>query len=246
MALTDNLVSYFKMDEASGTRADSHGSNSLADVNTVGAATAKLGTNAAAFVAASSERLEDTSLSGGATNEITVSLWHKGTVFTSSPGLFVFAPASTGTRDDMSLRIGSGFIYPDVRWNAGGEQFLTPSGGVCTGNGDGNYHHYVARWYNDGSRANIDAWYDGVQVTTAQHASLQFVFPTWTKLYVATHFNNFGGTFGPYLTGDIDELAFWSRKVTDAEIGQLYNAGAGLAYPLTVGGTFIPRVSWFM
>lgn len=35
MALTDNLISWWSLDEASGTRYDSHGTNHLTDNNTV-------------------------------------------------------------------------------------------------------------------------------------------------------------------------------------------------------------------
>jgi len=45
-----------------------------------------------------------------------------------------------------------------------------------------------------------------------------------------------------YLIGAVDEVGFWSRALTDAEITSLYNAGAGFAYPFSSGPTFVPRV----
>ena len=56
MALTDNLVSWWELDEASGTRNDAHGSNHLTDGNTVAQVAGKVG-NAAQFVAANAESL---------------------------------------------------------------------------------------------------------------------------------------------------------------------------------------------
>lgn len=50
------LVSWWSLDEASGTRNDSHGTNHLTDNNTVGSTTGVKG-NAAQFVAANSESL---------------------------------------------------------------------------------------------------------------------------------------------------------------------------------------------
>lgn len=50
--LLTSLIAHWKLDEASGTRNDSHGTNHLTDNNTVTTATAKLGTNAAQFTAA--------------------------------------------------------------------------------------------------------------------------------------------------------------------------------------------------
>ena len=42
MALTDNLISVWEMDEASGDAIDAHGSNDLTDTNTVAAAAGKI------------------------------------------------------------------------------------------------------------------------------------------------------------------------------------------------------------
>jgi hypothetical protein len=46
MALTDSLISYWKMDETSGTRYDSHGTNHLTDNNSVGSLTGKINSSA--------------------------------------------------------------------------------------------------------------------------------------------------------------------------------------------------------
>ena len=34
-----------------------------------------------------------------------------------------------------------------------------------------------------------------------------------------------------FMSGDVDELAIWSRPLSAAEMAQLYNEGQGLAYP---------------
>jgi hypothetical protein len=60
--LRDGLVSWWTLDEASGTRADSHGSNDLTDNNTVGSAAGKQG-NAADFESTNSEYLSMNSVS---------------------------------------------------------------------------------------------------------------------------------------------------------------------------------------
>ena len=54
--LLTGLVSWWKLDEESGTRADAVGTNHHTDNNTVGYASGKIG-NAANFVAANSESL---------------------------------------------------------------------------------------------------------------------------------------------------------------------------------------------
>jgi hypothetical protein len=43
-------------------------------------------------------------------------------------------------------------------------------------------------------------------------------------------------TGGALLDGRVCELGFWKRLGTQQDVTDLYNGGAGLAYPLTVGG----------
>src|SRR3972149_4825629 len=52
-----SLISFWELEEASGTRTDSHGANNLTDNNTVTQAVGKVG-NAAQFTAANSEWLD--------------------------------------------------------------------------------------------------------------------------------------------------------------------------------------------
>lgn len=79
MALTDNLISYYKLDESSGNASDSVGSNTLTNVNSVVYATAKL--NKGADLERSSSQylsIADGSQSGlDITGNISVSAWIK-------------------------------------------------------------------------------------------------------------------------------------------------------------------------
>src|SRR4051812_43478016 len=75
--LLTNLASYWKLEEASGTRADEIGSQTLTDNNTVTQAVGKLG-NAAQFTAANSESLshaDSATLSLGADQDFTLGAW---------------------------------------------------------------------------------------------------------------------------------------------------------------------------
>jgi len=244
MALIDNLVSHFTLDEASGNRADSHGSNELADVNTVASTTGVID-DAADFIATNSERLNDLTFSLTDNETISISLWAKSTDLSTAPGFLTLAPASTGTRDDVYFRVGTDAISPGTRWRPASTDYnLDPSSYTSTNNDDGNWHHYVYMLYNNGSsRGTIEVYYDGVQIGTTSHASQPFAFKALTKLYVGAHFNNFSGSISPYLTGSIDELGIWDKKLSTDEIAELYNSGAGLAYPFTGGGSSIKTLN---
>ena len=45
-----------------------------------------------------------------------------------------------------------------------------------------------------------------------------------------------------YVDGIIDEVGIWARSLSDAEVTQLYNAGAGLTYPFTLPFTPTPMM----
>lgn len=82
---TTDLVSFWKLDESSGTRYDAFGSNDLTDNNTVGQGTGTVYTNAADFESSNSEYLSiaDASQSGlDITGDLTISFWVK---FESTP-----------------------------------------------------------------------------------------------------------------------------------------------------------------
>ena len=76
MALTDSLISFWELGEASGARADSHGTNHLTDNNTVTQVAGKVG-DAAQFTRANSEFLslaDNASISVG-NIDFTFALW---------------------------------------------------------------------------------------------------------------------------------------------------------------------------
>src|SRR3990167_10705009 len=74
--LTDGLVSYWTLDEASGVRYDSvvASANDLTDNNTVASATGKFN-DAASFLAANSESLSTPNTILGADANVSASVW---------------------------------------------------------------------------------------------------------------------------------------------------------------------------
>lgn len=124
--------------------------------------------------------------------------------------------------------------------------------------------HIVFRSNNATQAADVDTgvvastatWYHCVVVQHSNVSVSIYVNNTKTNTtattYVATVSQFFLGYLGRssvwYQDGLIDEVGVWNRALTDAEVTSLYNGGAGLAYPLTVGGgsTFTPHASWFM
>jgi hypothetical protein len=94
--------------------------------------------------------------------------------------------------------------------------------GVETGNiytfNPSTWYHLVA--VRDGT--NISFYVNGSYITTAQQTN------PFENQFIAM-----GGQYNgdEPLNGRIDEVGFWNRALTGAEITSLYNAGAGKTYP---------------
>jgi hypothetical protein len=233
VALVDNLVSYWNLDEASGTRVDSHGSNDLADNNTVTSATGIDG-DAAHFVAASSEHLsiaDNASL--GFTTALSASFWLKQTDLAISRaflGKWTF-------QTDGEWVIQSGF-------QAGNEGDLTiflatsaaDSGTGCRMNFTdadmtaGNWFHVAVVFDGSltGNANRLKVWVNGAAKTLTANSGA--VPATLINGGATFYLGRFGGSLTRYYNGDMDLVGLWNRAITSAEVTSLYNGGAGLNY----------------
>jgi hypothetical protein len=210
--LLAGLVSYWKLDETSGTRADSVGSNHLTDNNTVGYAAGKIG-NAASFVQANNEYLSKSGLLLGGLSAFTVSGWlYVGAATTGDPA----TGAWNGRGWNMYML--SGTTPRFYCYGNGANDYVTWGSSIAKD----NWLHYVVWW--DGSKIGMSI-NNGAAVTT-NHA----VAPDDVGLVF-----NIGRTpdGGGYFTGMWDEFGIWSRALGSSEIASLYNAGSGETHPFS-------------
>ena len=227
MALTDSLVSYWKLDEASGNALDAHGTNDLTDHNTVTSIAGKIN-NGRHFAAASSEYFSHTTNASLETGDIdfTLSAW-----------------AYLDSFDGNRMIISKFTAPPDFEWRV----FLQPFGAdnarftvSNTGSGsDGNVTNAsgtitTGQWYF------VVAWHDSVANTINIQVNDGTVGSTsWSSGVLAAGASDLeigsDQTGGELMDGIIDEVGFWKRVLTSGERTQLYNSGAGLAYPFSSG-----------
>jgi hypothetical protein len=227
---TTDLVAYWKLDEASGTRNDSVGTSHLTDVNTVTSATGKIG-NAASFDRTSAEALtvaDNAALSMGDL-DFSISLWVN---FPTAPG---------------------GAYYPGIigKWATTHEYILAY---------DGDTNNLYWSVSSDGTaETNLETgplsantWYHVVAFHDSINNQIGLVINAGTPDTTAWSGGVFNGTsnltlgdwIGYYWLGLIDEVGIWKRLLTSTERTQLYNSGAGLAYPFAIGLSF--RTSSFI
>lgn len=227
MALTDNLVSYYKLDEASGNATDSVGSNTLTNNGTATYSAGKIN-NGVSLASASSQYLQTASPTGLPTgaSAFSVSLWLKKT---TNPGAGVkHGQVYFGTNATRQLC----YIVMDGNVGTGTQitfaTFSDDINSVATIT-TGTWYHIVATY--DGS-VTTKLYINGSLDTTRTLAAALNVVINAGGLIVGGDYLN-GTSVAGFDNGMIDEVGIWSRALTSTEITQLYNSGAGLQYPFS-------------
>lgn len=216
MALTDNLVAYYKLD---GNSNDSVGSNNGTDSNiTYGSSYGKI--NQGALFNGSSSKIDLSNNLNSVTYNSSYSFqfWFNISSFpTGSTFYKVFgndnSSASNGVFIDFyggNLRIG----------NNGGANISYPFSNFSTNTW---YHIVVTYTYN----SNMLLYVNGNLVLTSSGTGAAL------STSDGAAFGYYRSLPGRYFNGDLDELGVWSRALSDTEITTLYNGGAGLTYPFT-------------
>jgi len=232
MALTDNLVSYYKFDNVN----DSVGGKTLTNVGTVEFNAGGIIGNDADFGATNSTKslklIGDNS--GVAYNSaITISLWVKlhanvdGTnTFYGFMNKMAVSTGSSGVEYQMGTEYNGG--TPRVWFARFGSsniyQYFNTTLGTTT------WHHLVSTW----DTTNFTSYLDGIPIDT-DAASGEASIGTETHLIFGQYQNIDTG----WLRGMVDEVGIWSRALSAVEVSALYNAGSGNQYDFTnpVGGS---------
>ena len=219
-SLATNLVSYWELEEASGTRVDSHGSNDLTDNNTVGSATGIQG-NGADFEAGNTEYLN---LSGGigltTDSDISVSFWYKPESIGSFQGIIFTGSGTSG----LYVRVDNdGKLFAQFA-NASGETKYRTSNVIFSA---GTLYHVVVVFETTaGSNGDINFYINAgsAQSKTSAGTPSATGFTDGSLLEISTV------SALQYIDGIIDEIGIWDRVLTTGEISDLYNSGAGIPY----------------
>lgn len=222
--LTSGLISWWDLDEASGNRADSHGSNTLTDNATVTSATGKV-SDAADFEATNGEWLSKAAPHGcgfDSITDITIACWVNFESLAVDAGIMRVGNSTTASAHDWMLYSAT---------SASRLRFYIPSSSAFSG-----------RFVDANSHGNLSTstWYFviGQYDASAETAFISVNAGTLDSQTGLGSPNSSGsqlelGRFdtGNYYDGLIDEAAVWNRLLNQSEINTLYNSGSGIAYP---------------
>lgn len=214
---TTNLEAWWSLDEASGTRNDSHGSNHLTDNNTVGNTAGKVG-NAAQFTKSNSEYLSISDNASLSSSDLDFAFggWVYFSSLTGATGVLGKVTSSAANSeyaidvDGTNLRV--------YQYYANGTAAKVLSYGTVS----------TSTWYF------IVAWHDATSDT------LNIQVNNGTPLSTA-YTNGFQNSTAPFnlgqaqssagfMNGYQDEFFFYRRLLSSDEREWLYNSGNGRTY----------------
>jgi hypothetical protein len=222
MALTDNLVAFWELEEASGNRTDAVASIVLTDVNTVTSAAGIVGT-AASFNQVSAESLtvaDNAALSMG-NIDFTIQAWVR-FIDVASTHVVICKGAAVNSTLEYALY---GDSSPDLVFRIDDGSATLPTVRK-TNISDSTWYHVIA--YHDSVNNLIGIIVnDGTPATTATSIGSQDTAQVFT---IGDDGNS------RWHHGLIDQVGIWKRVLSAGEITQLYNAGSGLSYAAMAGG----------
>jgi hypothetical protein len=217
--LLTGLVAYWKLDEASGSRADSSGNGSTLSL-AAGAVPSRVGRvgNGADFVpgnwltCASNPNI----VMGDIDFTIAGWLWFD-TLASQNP-----LEKNDGTYIDYVIYGTPAGEYGAIVASPSGSVLIQTPPGVAA-----NTWHFVVLQHDATTHTLSLSRDNGVGSASASTAGK----PPYVTTGSLTIGAGRGGGYG--FDGIIDEIGIWKRLLTPAEITQLYNGGVGLTYPFT-------------
>ena len=222
MALTDNLIAGYALDEASGNAVDVLSTNDLTLTGTVGTTTGKV--SGARSISNNGYFRKASGITALGTLPLTLVAWFKTSNVTTNQNLFGGSPNSALNNNAWGLYVQSsklGFYASD---GSGSFNFLTGATTLSTS----TWYFAACVWRSATDREiYLNAASDGTSSTSRSPTSSE-------RLAIGTY----APTDNSRWLGDLDECYVWGRSLSGAELTSLYNGGSGLAYPWSGGGGF--------
>lgn len=231
-ALNAKLLSYWRLDEISGTRSDSKASNHLANRNNpdIGTGVIKGGVS---LVALNTQNLNisDASQTGldPLTSNFSQSCWVKVNNLGTSRMIFAKGASSDNATDAPGYRafVGTnGGIYCSICDNANSTRVTgnTTSGQIVVG----NWYFLTFVWIR---ASNLLIYKNGVQIQSIAINTRSGTIDVAAPFAIGSAtFNSAPTSYSTYFDGIIDEFGWWSNDLTQSDIDYLYNHGYGSTY----------------
>ena len=242
--LSTSLANYWKLEEASGTRVDSHGSDDLTDNNTVTTATGIIdeGADFENTIRTRAEHLSNTSVRDGDTGDLSISLWAKFESFGPYSEYFAAKWKTAGNERGFQFYRNNEINRIDIDYSSDGS-----TSNRVAWRTDANVLPSTGTWYHVVVTIDVSAETSVIYVDGGSVAVTKFV-----DAGTATSIHDSAGTFMlgsqandgqyHYFDGVMDEVGLWNKVLSSSEVTDLYNSGSGLVYDAGGGGGTARRV----
>lgn len=231
-SLTTGLISYWDMEESSGSRYDLHGTNNLTENGTggVGQGTGKIG-NCADLTASDSDVLSHADNADfSQTGDMSWSMWINADSLPSTNGTnqgLVEKLLGTGNQRSYMFAMSYGVNTTDTpEWRIGMSSdgvTLTQKWLTRSATSTSTWYHVVFTY--DASAGEVEVWVNGASEGTVTGLPTS-VFDSSTTAYIGAAPNSLAA----YHDGLLEEVGFWSKVLSDQEISDLFAGGDGLPY----------------
>lgn len=224
MALTDNIISYWKM-EGNANDSTASANNGTSTNITYNTSNGKI--DQGAGFNGSTSAITFTNNAGLKPTSWTVNFWVK-TSTDSDDTLIENFDTTTGRVNGWRITfVSTGPVLLVDVGNDSGNTLGTNYARVTYGGvnfDDGTFRMVTVTW--DNVADTLTAFVNGSSVATYSSFTAGIGYPAGAAFQMGN------GSLGRY-NGAIDEVGYWSRVLTGSEITQLYNGGSGLAYPFS-------------
>jgi hypothetical protein len=228
MALIDNLISYYSLDEASGDAIDAHSTNDLDErtASAVGATTGKVNgcRDFEESTSGSSFRYSDATLHNFGDEDFTIACWINPESIAANmwiitklagAGLRQYALLFSNSSGTLQWRVSNdGTAIVNETWGA-----FDLSTGTW---------YFIVAWHDSVNNVIGLSVNDGTAETTAHSTG---VFQSSQRFSLGA----VGNSNASY-DGLMDEVGVWGRVLTSSERTELYNSGNGRDYAYISGG----------
>lgn len=220
----NGLISYWRMDETSGTNViDAVGSNNLIN-NGAGITTGKnnncLNISANDYLSGTSSNQFDFSK----TDSFSISLWCYGLNTTGSRTFVSKVSGVVGvSRTGYEFWVNAGRLYFYL-FNEGVNTLVSYGTNPQFNTSVTTWRHCVCTYNGSNNSTGLVMYYQGNTFSTYRANSNLTTINNSSNIVLG---NNYGNA---YLNGKMDEVGIWNRVLSQSEVTSLYNSGNGLFY----------------